>query len=377
MVRRFSHFILFLLCSSAIGVVAHGQRVGPRNGALVIHGGGSGAAEAFERFMKLAGGPNSQIVIIPTAAGDDNYEHFDHLVMRRLRGLGAVNLRVLHAKSRSEANSDEFAAVIAIARGIWFTGGRQWRLADTYVGTKAERAMHDLLDRGGVIGGGSAGATIQGSYLVRGDTRGAMVMMGDHELGFSFLKNVAIDQHLLSRNRQFDMVDLVRAHPDLLGIGLDENTAIVVKNDSFEVLGEGYVAIYDPEIISANGHFYFLSPGDRFDLATRIPYGPSTDPGEVWIPQIRSVLSITSQEMLSYAGRYTNGEVSIRIMEQDGRLIARKDDDAPVEIRPLSRNLFFDVYTGSRVTFSIDETGCAQRLRWLLDAGSLELRKMD
>ncbi len=377
MVRRFSHFILFLLCSSAIGVVAQGQSVGPRNGALVIQGGGSGAAEALERFMKLAGGPNSPIIIIPTAAGEDNYEHFDHLVMRRLRGLGAVKLRVLHAKSRSEANSDEFAAAIAMARGIWFTGGRQWRLADTYLGTKAERAMHDLLDRGGVIGGGSAGATIQGSYLVRGDTRGEMVMMGDHELGFSFLKKVAIDQHLLSRNRQFDMVDLVRAHPDLLGIGLDENTAIVVKNDSFEVVGEGYVAIYDPEIISANGHFYFLRPGDRFDLATRIPYGPGTDPGEVWIPQIRSVLPITSREMLSYAGRYTNGEVSIRITEQDGRLIARKDDEAPVEIRPLSRNLFFNVYTGSQVTFSIDETGCVQRLRWLLGAGSLELRKMD
>lgn len=375
--RRFSRLILFLACSSTIAVAAHGQKVGPRNGALVVHGGGSGAAEVFERFVQLAGGPDSPIVIIPTAAGDDNYERFDHLVMRRFRALGAVNLRVLHAKSRSEANSDEFAAVIAVARGVWFTGGRQWRLADTYLGTKAERALHDLLDRGGVIGGGSAGATIQGSYLVRGDTRGAMLMMGDHELGFSFLKDVAIDQHVLSRNRQFDLVDLVRAHPDLLGIGLDENTAIVVRNDRFEVVGEGYVAIYDPAIILANGHFYFLAPGDCFDLATRIPYGPSTDPGEIWIPQIRSPFSITSHEMLSYAGRYTNGEVSVRITEEDGHLIARMDDDEPVEIRPLSRNLFFDVYTGSRVTFSIDQTGCAQRLLWLLDAGSIDLQKID
>jgi cyanophycinase len=374
--RRLFPLALFLVWSSA-ALVAHGQTVGPRNGgALVIHGGGSGGAAALERFVKLAG-VNPLILIIPTAAGDDNYDHFDHLVMRRMRALGAGNLRVLHAKDRSVADSDEFAAVIASARGIWFTGGRQWRLADTYLGTKSERAMHDLLDRGGVIGGGSAGATIQGSYLVRGDTRGAMVVTGDHELGFSFLKDVAIDQHLLTRNRQFDLVDLIRTHPDLLGIGLDENTAIIVRNDTFEVVGEGYVAIYDPEIIAANGHFYFLKPGDRFDLSTRIPYGPSVDQGELWIPQIRSVRAISPQEMRSYAGRYTNGEVLVQITEKHGRLIARKDADVPVEIRPLSRELFFDVYSGSRVSFTIDEAGCARRLRWSIDEETLELHKMD
>jgi cyanophycinase len=374
--RRLFPLALFLVWSSA-ALVAHGQTVGPRNGgALVIHGGGSGGAAALERFVKLAG-VNPLILIIPTAAGDDNYDHFDHLVMRRMRALGAGNLRVLHAKDRSVADSDEFASVIASARGIWFTGGRQWRLADTYLGTKSERAMHDLLDRGGVIGGGSAGATIQGSYLVRGDTRGAMVVTGDHELGFSFLKDVAIDQHLLTRNRQFDLVDLIRTHPDLLGIGLDENTAIIVRNDTFEVVGEGYVAIYDPEIIAANGHFYFLKPGDRFDLSTRIPYGPSVDQGELWIPQIRSVRAISPQEMRSYAGRYTNGEVLVQITEKHGRLIARKDADVPVEIRPLSRELFFDVYSGSRVSFTIDEAGCARRLRWSIDEETLELHKMD
>lgn len=377
MLRHFSHFILFLVWGAAIALPAQGQSVGPRKGALVIHGGGSGAVGSIERFMKLAGGPNSRIVIIPTAAGDDNYEQFDHLVMRRLRGLGAVNLRVLHAKSRSEADSDEFAAAIAAARGIWFTGGRQWRLADTYLGTKAERAMHDLLDRGGVIGGGSAGATIQGSYLVRGDTRGAMVMMGDHEVGFGFLKNVAIDQHLLSRNRQFDLVDVVRAHPHLLGIGIDENTAIVVMNDSFEVVGEGYVAIYDPDIISANGHFYYLSPGDRFDLTTRTPHRPGTDADELWIPQIRAPFSMTADELLSYTGLYKNGGVSIRITQQDGRLIARRNDDEPVEIRPLSPDLFFDLYTGSRVTFSMDEARCSTRLGWLFETGWIELQKID
>ncbi len=71
--------------------------------------------------------------------------------------------------------------------GVWFTGGRQWRIVDAYAGTMAEREIRKVLDRGGVIGGSSAGATIQGSYLVRGDTKTNTVMMGDHEEGFAYL----------------------------------------------------------------------------------------------------------------------------------------------------------------------------------------------
>ncbi len=134
--------------------------------------------------------------------------------------------------------------------------------------------MHDelwaLLERGGVIGGSSAGATIQGSYLARGDTETNEIMMGDHEVGLAFLKNVAIDQHLLRRNRQFDLLEITAARPELLGIGLDENTAIVVQGDEFEVIGQSYVAIYDnARQIDSGGDFYFLSPGDRYNLATR------------------------------------------------------------------------------------------------------------
>jgi len=95
-------------------------------------------------------------------------------------------------------------------------------------------------------------------------------MMGDHEVGFGFLKNSAIDQHLLRRNRQFDLLEIIAAHPDLLGIGIDENTAIVVSGDEFVVIGQGYVAIYDHNRqIDSGGMFYFLAPGQRFNLVTR------------------------------------------------------------------------------------------------------------
>ena len=93
--------------------------------------------------------------------------------------------------------------------------------------------------------GASAGATIQGSYLARGDTKTNTIMMGDHEEGLAFIKNVAIDQHLLKRNRHFDLIEIIQARPHLLGIGLDEDTAIVVRGDRFEVIGQSFVAIYD------------------------------------------------------------------------------------------------------------------------------------
>ena len=85
-----------------------------------------------------------------------------------------------------------------------------------------------------------------------------------------FLKNSAIDQHLLRRNRQFDLIEVVEQRPELLGIGIDENTAIVVEGDRFDVIGQGYVAIYDAtNAARPPRRFYLLAPGDRFDLATR------------------------------------------------------------------------------------------------------------
>jgi len=114
---------------------------------------------------------------------------------------------------------------------------------------------------------------------VRGDSETNTVMMGDHEVGLGFLKGVGIDQHLLMRNRQFDMLEVIEAHPELLGIGIDENTAIVVSGDSFEVLGQGYVAIYDHgAMLDSGGRFYFLAPGDRFDMVTRTAARPQTRP---------------------------------------------------------------------------------------------------
>ncbi len=252
------------------------QEVGPANGSLVVVGGAMRDLGIVRRFIDLAGGPDAPIVVIPTAGGAEDYDEF-YPGLRQFRAAGATNLTVIHTNDRAEADSEAFVRPIQEAGGVWFPGGRQWRIADSYLDTRTERELHRVLERGGVIGGSSAGASIQGSYLIRGDTRTNTIMMGDHEEGFGFLRNVGIDQHLLRRNRQFDMLEVLEAMPDLLGIGIDENTAIVVQGDEFEVIGESYVVIYDSGArIDSGGSFYFLAPGDRFNLATREARRPTS-----------------------------------------------------------------------------------------------------
>ncbi len=250
---------------------------GPTSGALVVAGGNIKDIAIFERFLELAGGPDARIVVVPTAAeGDVNNLKWDYL--ESFREAGATNLNVLHTRDPAEANTAAFVAPLKDAGGVWFTGGRQWRIADAYLGTLTEKEFRAVLDRGGVIGGSSAGATIQGSYLARGDTNANTIMMGDHEQGFAYIQNVAIDQHLLVRNRQFDLIEIIQARPELLGLGLDEDTAIVVKGNEFEVIGQGYVAIYDSSrIVGPDGRFYFLAPGDHFNMKDRQPLRPDDD----------------------------------------------------------------------------------------------------
>ena len=255
---------------------------GPENGHLIIAGGNLHDTSVFNLFIRLAGGPEASVVIIPTAAEDSFFDEDSAMITLEIRynRLGFKNITILHTRDTGEANTKSFAEPITTARGIWFPGGRQWRLADSYLNTLTHRELNNLLSRGGVIGGSSAGATIQGSFLARGDTRANTIMAGDHLKGVSFIENVAIDQHLLARNRHFDMFEILELYPDLLGIGLDENTAIHVTGDTFEVIGRSYVAIYDRSRWSAerdttyqmpadSKEFYFLRRGQRYDMRTR------------------------------------------------------------------------------------------------------------
>ena len=264
MKRALSFAVLVLLTAPVLA-----QEIGPAKGSLVVAGGGLRDLAIVKRFLELAGGNDAPVVVIPTAGEDDDYgDYWGGL--RQFKEAGATRLKVLHTRDRKLADTEAFAAPIREARGVFFSGGRQWRLADSYLNTRTHAELRALLQRGGVIGGTSAGATIIGSFMVRGDTKGNEKMIGDHIEGMAFLNNVAVDQHLLRRNRQFDLIPVIEAHPGLLGIGIDEDTAIVVRGDRFDVIGNGYVAIYDNgRRLDSGGRFYFLAPGDHFNLKTR------------------------------------------------------------------------------------------------------------
>ncbi|MVM31985.1 cyanophycinase [Spirosoma sp. HMF4905] len=276
-----SFLLLFLLVNlSHAQTVAASKMVGPEKGALIIVGGGAMGLELWNRFVELAGGPaNANIVIIPTA-GEDSSASSAPREKEKLLSLGVKNITIMHTRDPKVANQEAFVAPLKQATGIWFVGGRHWRLTDSYLNTLAHKEFNAVLNRGGVIGGTSAGATIQGSFMVRGDTKGNSIMVGDHTQGLDFIHNVTIDQHFLRRNRQFDLVEVIKARPELLGIAIDEGTAIVVQQNTFEVLGNSYVGIYEANQIanstkypsgqnSTGGPFYFLSKGQKFDLQAR------------------------------------------------------------------------------------------------------------
>lgn len=274
--------LVSLLVITGITTISYSQTTGPESGTLLIIGGNAKDTFFLPIFKDLAGGDLAEIVIIPTARSEESLSNdpdFSKLISR-FEKYNFKKITILHTRNPEEANSPEFVESLKTATGIWFQGGRQWRLADSYLNTLTHLEIYGVLHRGGVVAGTSAGATIQGSYLVRGDTKTNTLMMGDHEEGLSLIKNIAIDQHLLARNRHFDMFEIINNKKELLGIGLDENTGIIVQGNNFEVVGDHYVAIYDRTRWSAERdtvikldnrrkEFYFLKSGDKYDMLNR------------------------------------------------------------------------------------------------------------
>jgi cyanophycinase len=253
---------------------------GPARGNLVIAGGGSLAGTLIlENFILLAGGRHRRFIIVPTAEGNRNDDgtvrvYDERRVLAPWIGLGVRNVRMLHTHDPKVADTDQFVEHLKVADAVWFDGGRQWNIVDSYMHTRTLTEFHRVLERGGVIGGSSAGATIQGAYLVRGDTSGSNVVMtreANHQSGFKFLRRSAIDQHVDTRNRWNDLRPVIRAYPELLGIGLSEDTAIVVTGDRFKVMGKGKVAVYDNprKYWFWEKPYFLLSPGDVYNMKAR------------------------------------------------------------------------------------------------------------
>ena len=238
-------------------------------GTLIIIGGARTPAAAFKEFVLAAGGARASIVVLPISmpaplpAQDGMAE--------ALKRAGVTDVTVLDQRTPQAIDQPEPLAALRRATGIWFGGGRQWRFVDAYEGTEAERQMHAVLARGGVIAGSSAGATIQGDYLVRGHPLGPQYMICEgYPRGMGFLPGVAIDQHFTQRKRQPDLIGFLGRYPQFLGIGLDESTAIIVRGSKAQVVGEHQVHFYDPRqgVVDAS-RCSSLSAGGEYDLLMR------------------------------------------------------------------------------------------------------------
>jgi len=347
-------FILIYSCTKreAESPIVTANSSGPENGTLLIGGGGM-TDELWEIFNTYGGGENSKLVVIPTS-WDDNSIKSDptfSIIIRQFKNRGFREVTILHTKDPEIANTDSFVEPLKDATAVWLTGGRQWRTADVYLSTKVQEELFKLLERGGIIGGHSAGASIQGSYLVRGrrDENGGYYISGGQETGFGFLKNTAIDQHHIIRNRQFDMFELLEMHPELLGIGIDENTAILVQNNKFEVVGDSYVAIYDGtywspylneiEILKPREKkFYYLSNGDQYDLVQR----------HIINNKFRNPQENNSSNKKEYIGKYQLGNARcwFNVYIKNETLIAQRTlrtiTNNPIILFPYEKDLFFD-----------------------------------
>lgn len=213
-------------------------------GKLIIIGGGTIPDSLFEFFAAHCGGKDQPVVYIPTATSDEKYiQEGGHLVKFTSRGF--TNLSTIHTRDKAKADVPENIALLRKAKGIFFGGGDQDLIAAAYGNTQLYKEMLALLDRGGVIMGTSAGATIMGALLVGGDARKDLTKKFPFQPAFSFIQNVDIDQHVLVRNRQFDLIPVIEAYPTHLGVGIDESTAIIVEGHQFKVWGNSYAMVYD------------------------------------------------------------------------------------------------------------------------------------
>ena len=245
-------------------------------GKLIIIGGGSIPDSLFSFFANYIGGKDQPIVYIPTATTDEEYiQKGEHLIKFSSRGF--TNLSTIHTRNKKEADDPKNIALMRNAKGLYFGGGDQQLIADAYAGTKLYDEFIALLNRGGVIMGTSAGATIMGSLMVGGDARDDISKKYAFNPAFSFMTNTALDQHVLARNRQFDLIPVIEHYPGTLGIGMDESTAIIVEAGQFKVWGISYAMLYDPKDWAEQKKkwgavlkpFKMMASGSSFNFVTR------------------------------------------------------------------------------------------------------------
>lgn len=233
---------------------------GPNKGSLIICGGGTLPDALRAKVLELAGGEHARLVIISTASQTaDTPEIETYVAWWRQQKL--AEMTILHTRSREVADTEQFVEPLTRATGVWFMGGNQAWLIDTYSGTRTETEMRKLLERGGVISGTSAGAAVMSKLMIRGGT--TMTELGR---GFGFLDGAVVDQHFVRRMRQDRLLRVIEQHPNLVGLGIDEATALLVQGRKLSVLGDSEVRVCFARTNSREPMVESLRGGDQADL---------------------------------------------------------------------------------------------------------------
>ncbi len=258
-------------------------------GQLVIIGGAEdkeGDCIILREFVRRAGGTQARIVVMTVATGLP--EEVGRTYTGVFERLGVEDVRIVDTAHSEDASDPKALEAIEKATGVFFTGGDQARITSLLKDTELDAAIHRRYAEGIVVGGTSAGAAMMPDVMiVEGDSetnpRLEIVEMGP---GMGFLPGVVIDQHFLQRGRLGRLLSAVTQQPVVLGFGIDENTAVVVNNNQFEVIGEGAVTIVDvadlthtnlgqilkdEDLAICGAKLHILPHGYRFDLKTRKP----------------------------------------------------------------------------------------------------------
>jgi len=272
---------------------AETPKVEPAKGSLFIIGGGDRSEAMMKRYIGLAERFQSGKIVIYTMASGVPTETGTELVAE-FKKLGAKNV-VWENLTHDQALVEDNTAVLKDAGGIYFSGGDQARLTAALLDTPVYKRLMELYRQGAVIGGTSAGAAVMSEVMITGDEKrkpggedvecekfrtieAGNIITGR---GFGFITSAVIDQHHIARKRENRLISVIGEHPDLLGVAIDEDTAIVVAPDeTFEVVGESCVLILDPSLAKIqilptkqinieNMTLHLLTPGMRFSLKAR------------------------------------------------------------------------------------------------------------
>jgi cyanophycinase len=230
-------------------------------GSLVIVGGGGIPDPVADRLVELAGGKGARLVVIPTATEmAETPQLLPWIPYWKARGAASVVL--LHTRRREQANDPAFVKPLTEATGVWIDGGDQVRLTEAYQGTLVEQELHRLLARGGVIGGTSAGSACMSPVMITGGNPQAQV-----GTGFGFLPGVVVDTHFQNRQRLARLQGVVARHPGYTGLGIDEDTALVVTGGTLTVLGEANVRVCQSALGQEPARVQVLKAGEHVELA--------------------------------------------------------------------------------------------------------------